>query len=365
MCAILAMWLGDRWLAGNEGSRIELGQQGKSRAIQLREGRPGIKGTIVPQEHFLAGSNLLENKKYRLETDENGFWLPSTIHESPDVSVYFLGGSTTACIYNDDKKRFPYLSGRLLEKELSITCNSINAGFSNNNSFHSLNVLLNKVVDKKPDYVVLMHACNDLGFLSRYGHYWATDAKSLTTIQEIRGKTSTTQALLDVWKSAFPHLNKRLKSKSRKKDDAAADVKPVIRDLAIAEAFARNIEAFVSLCRVYDIEPVLMTQAHKIASADSSVMNLFEVLTDPEYEHQLPLTFDDWLRLERLLNQTTRSMAGKLDVHLIDLETALDGQTDLMYDAYHFTNKGNEMASAVIADSLASFLKKPVSPVQP
>lgn len=365
MVVLLAIWLGDKWLGRNEESRIQLEKQGESRTIQLREGRPGMKGTIVPQDHFLAGSDLLENKKYRLETDENGFWLPSAIHESPDVSVYFLGGSTTACVYNDDKKRFPYLSGRLLEERLSITCNSFNAGFSNNNSFHSLNVLLNKIVDKKPDYVVLMHACNDLGYLSRYGHYWTTESKSLKVVQQKRGKTSTPQALLDVWKSAFPHVSKALKSKPSKKEATTPDVKPVIRDLALTEAFAQNLEAFVSLCRAYDVEPVLMTQAHKIATGDSSVMNLFDVLTHPDYEHQLTITFDDWLRLEKLFNQTTRAMAARLDVKLIDLEKALDGQADLMYDAYHFTDEGNEKASAIIADSLASFIKRPTIPNQP
>ena len=55
-------------------------------------------------------------KPYVLRVDRQGFIMPSKIHDHPDLTIAFLGGSTTECIYVDEDNRFPYLVGRLLER---------------------------------------------------------------------------------------------------------------------------------------------------------------------------------------------------------------------------------------------------------
>ncbi len=79
--------------------------------------------------------------------------------------------------------RFPYLAGRLLEQQTHLKVNSYNAGRSGNNSLHSLNILLNKVVNLKPDIVVMMHNINDLAILMYEKTYWNTNP-SRSPIQE-------------------------------------------------------------------------------------------------------------------------------------------------------------------------------------
>ena len=117
-------------------------------------------------------SDGLVQKPFVLRVDRQGFIMPSKIHDHPDLTIAFLGGSTTECTYVDEDNRFPYLAGRLLERQTHLKVNSYNAGRSGNNTLHCLNVLLNKVVNLKPDIVVLMENINDLAILMYEKTYW-------------------------------------------------------------------------------------------------------------------------------------------------------------------------------------------------
>ena len=90
----------------------------------------------------------------------------------PDISLVFLGGSTTVCHYLDENLRFPYLTGVLLENKLGIKINSYNAGRSGNNSLHSIDILLNKILPINPQIVVMMHNINDVTTLVYERSYW-------------------------------------------------------------------------------------------------------------------------------------------------------------------------------------------------
>src|SRR4030042_516486 len=90
----------------------------------------------------------------------------------PDLPIDFFGGSTTECVYVDEDNRVPYLAGRLLERQTHLKVNSYNAGRSGNDTLHCINVLMNKVVNLKPDLVVLMENINDLAILMYDKTYW-------------------------------------------------------------------------------------------------------------------------------------------------------------------------------------------------
>jgi hypothetical protein len=116
----------------------------------------------VPPDLALRTSDGLEQKPYQVRTDADGFMLPYNIYDKPDLTLVFLGGSTVACIYVDEDQRFPHLAGQLLEQKTGKKITSINSGVGGNNSLHSIDVLLNKIIPIKPDVVVMMHNINDL-----------------------------------------------------------------------------------------------------------------------------------------------------------------------------------------------------------
>ena len=66
--------------------------------------------------------------------------------------------------------------GRRLEEALTVKVNSYNAARSGNNSLHSINILLHKLMPLKPDIVVMMHNINDLVALLYEQTYWNNNA---------------------------------------------------------------------------------------------------------------------------------------------------------------------------------------------
>src|SRR4030042_1745628 len=91
----------------------------------------------------------------------------------PHLTLVFLGGSTVACIYVEEENRFPYLVCNLLAQKTGKRITSINSGVGGNNSLHSLDILLNKLVPVRPDVVVMMHNINDLVALIFERTYWS------------------------------------------------------------------------------------------------------------------------------------------------------------------------------------------------
>ena len=133
------------------------------RVISLRENTPGFT-YLEPSEQ--------KGKWIITGADINGFLLPKTKNKKPDLTIAFLGGSTTHVVSVALKDRFPYLVGRLLEERLGKKVHSLNAAAPGSHKHHSINVLFNKVLPKNPDYVVIMHAINDLNILLLSNDYW-------------------------------------------------------------------------------------------------------------------------------------------------------------------------------------------------
>ena len=129
------------------------------RHIKLREHSP-----VRTYETYKKYENL-ENEKHVISTDKDGLIEPSMVHKNPDLQIFFVGGSTTECETVSPELRFPYYSGRLLEKKLGHKVNSDNAAKSGNTSVHSINIVINKLLALKPDMIVMMHNINDLNFL--------------------------------------------------------------------------------------------------------------------------------------------------------------------------------------------------------
>ncbi len=83
--------------------------------------------------------------------------MPAQRFDSPSATIVFLGGSTTECLFVAEDLRFPTYVSTLLETK-GLQINSMNFGRSANNVQHSINNLINHVVNDEPDIVVMMHA---------------------------------------------------------------------------------------------------------------------------------------------------------------------------------------------------------------
>lgn len=360
----------EKILASRNPDQINL--VGIKRSIKLREFNPLYCNILVPDASAMRMSDGLEQKPYKLRVDRQGFIMPSKIHDHPDLSIVFLGGSTTECTYVDENLRFPYLAGRLIEAQTQLKVNAYNAGRSGNNTLHCLNILLNKVVNLKPGIVVLMENINDLAILIYEKTYWNTNP-SRSPIQERMPNFKTVgqdlrQTFYLVRDLTFPNLARAVKSifhSGRKgKGDEFKDVRgkkiTVDQDLLVRE-FTLNLQTFINICRARGITPVLMTQASRLTdNPDPLIKRMMHNL-----ETTQGITYADFKGAFDRLNQTIREVGAKNGVLVIDLAKEIPPLKENICDVAHFNDQGSRLVAAQIAARLTpvipSLIKKPLS----
>lgn len=261
---ILVVIFGFEKLLGN--TRFGGEENNSVRHIRLKENTPLLDKMLTPSDDIIAMSDSLENKPYAFKIDHNGFIFPSTPHQQADIVIAFIGGSTTECMYVDEDKRFPALAGQLLEKTSSKKINSINAGVSGNNSMHSINILLNKILPISPDIAVLMHNINDLSVLLHEKTYWnANEHRSLLIDEDRSIKALIKQLLPNSYNFAFEMKRKLLGDGNEFESSGDhGHNKPKLSNEKMLSMFKANLNTFVEISKAHNITPVLMTQASTV-----------------------------------------------------------------------------------------------------
>jgi hypothetical protein len=345
---------------------------GIKRYIKLKEFNPLYQDVLVPDADAMRMSDNLPQKEYVLRVDRQGFIMPSRIHDHPDLTIAFLGGSTTECTYVEEPLRFPYLAGRLIEQQTGRKVNSYNAGRSGNNTLHCLNILLNKVVDLKPDIVVLMENINDLAILMYEKTYWNTNPSRSPLLERPANFTTVGQDLRQTFylirDLTFPNLTRAWKQSSpfggKGKGDefhGARGKKIVIDQDLLVKEFSLNLQTFINICRARGITPVLMTQASRLTdNPDPLIKKLMGNL-----EASQGITYGEFKAAFERLNRTIREVGAKNQVLVIDLAGEIPPVRENICDVAHYNDRGSRLVAARIAARLTPVIsalpKKPLS----
>jgi hypothetical protein len=350
----------------------EINLAGIKRSIKLREFNPLYRNILIPDASAMRMSDGLTQKPYVLRVDRQGFIMPSKIHDHPDLTIAFLGGSTTECVYVDENLRFPYLAGRLIEAQTHLKVNAYNAGRSGNNTLHCLNILLNKVVNLRPGIVVLMENINDLAILIYEKTYWNTNP-SRSPIQERLPNFKTVgqdlrQTFYTVRDLTFPNLARATKglfhSDRKGKGDEFKEVRgketTIDQDLLVRE-FTLNLQTFINICRARGITPVLMTQASRLTdNPDPLIKKMMHNL-----EITQGITYADFKGAFDRLNQTIREVGAKNGVLVIDLAREIAPIKENICDVAHYNDQGSRLVASQIAAQLTPVItplvKKPLA----
>jgi len=342
------------WKAGNLRH-----PQGVKRYIKLREFEPGYAEVLLPPKEVLTVSDTLIRRDYLIRVDEKGFIMPSKVHEHPDLVLAFLGGSTTECIYDDENNRFPYLTGRLLEEETGLRVNSYNAAKSGNNSLHSINILLNKVVELKPELVVMMHNINDLAVLLYEKTYWNQHPTRSPLVEKPPCWKTVGKNLEETFQLArdlvipnlygaiyrLVHVEGKFKADEFKK---VRGRKIVVNPEQLVPEFTLNLQTFINICRARGITPVLMTMPSRLKDhPDPLIARLMKGLED-----QQGITYRDFKGAFDRFNQTIREVGARNQVVVVDLAQEIPQEKEYMSDVAHFTPAGSRLVAQRIVAGL-------------
>lgn len=329
------------------------------RHILLKEHAPNTSITYPVSEYNAVGEPNGKSKEVRFAIDEKGFIVPSNVFKDPHVKIVFLGGSTTECSAVAEKKRFPYLVGQLMSRD-DFKVNTINAGVAGNNSIHTLNVYLNKVLIEEPDIAVMMHNINDLNLFLKGDDYWRTNRVASNLITEGR---SLNKALSNKFRSILPNIHSRLRNVSENfKPDPVSPprgpVKYVERDTSpVFQQFKENLLLFISISRIKGVTPVLMTQASRIKDDFKGVEVGIGII---EGRYKMP--FQQYKELYAAMNQVIRDVCEEQNVLMIDLDAKVT--PEYMSDAVHFVERGSEYVADLIVQQLTPLARGIVLEVQ-
>ncbi len=340
---------------------------GEQRFINLREHKPFFSDYVYPTEEDLRNAEFLERKKYLLRVDANGYIMPSQIHPEADLTIVFLGGSTTECLYMDEEERFPYQVGRLIERDLKLKVNSYNSGKAGNNSLHSIDILLNKVMFINPDIVVMEHNVNDLIILLFEKSYWNNNKMKspLVEANPSIGK-NLEQSFIIMRDYFFPNLSRaigglseRFFLKERITEFPAIKGQNIeIKSSQLLQDFKANLQIFIDICRNRHIVPVLMTMANRFKEApDDFIASLMRRI---EVEHGV--TYQEFKDLFDLFNEQIRIVGKANNVMVIDLANKIPQEKIYLYDTVHLTSHGSRLTSQVIYDNLSFLIHDWVAP---
>lgn len=320
------------------------------RFIVLREIKPLTDIHIMPDNDEMLQTDTLIKKKYRLRTDANGFIMPSVIHDQPDIVLAFLGGSTTACLYVDEDKRFPFLVGRLIEEHNQLKVNSFNAGMDGNNTLHLIDILLNKVIPVKPNIVFMMENFNDMITLLYEKTYWNKKA-SRPIIVEI--KPSLGGIIKDLLEMTIPNLSRVIQQTFFITNEwQHVEGKKIIIDKEqLLDDFELNLQTFINICKVRNIIPVLMTQANRLKETPDPVI----MASIDEFTGKHAITYNELKELYGMFNQKIREVGKKENITVIDLAKEVPQEKTYMYDTVHLNDHGCIFVSKIICDNLDQF----------
>ncbi|MCL4500525.1 MAG: SGNH/GDSL hydrolase family protein [Deltaproteobacteria bacterium] len=350
---LLVIVLGAERLLGfiNHRRGIVLEAETERRYIKLREQRPGRQMRLKFPKNHLAFTDNVFTKTYKVDIDENGFIKPSRKYADPDLSMVFLGGSTTECMFMDELNRFPYLAGVLLEKETGKRINSYNGGLSGNNSLHAIDLLVNKVIPLHPRVVVFMENINDLSTLLYKKTYWNKNnvrAPMETLVKSKLAGKMLKEMLIPNLNEAWRNFTKTLSPHEEDEFAKAHKQRLTLDGAGMAREFAMNLQMLIDICRDRGITPVLMTQGNRITAKPDPVVAAYI----GQYSQDTGVSYQDFKTVYDLFNDTIRQVGRKNGVMVIDLANEVPPDKEHLYDMVHFNDAGSKLAAKIIAAQL-------------
>lgn len=280
----------------------------------------------------------------------------NTFYNEERLDILFLGGSTTENMYVKENMRFPAIVSKMINKSNFCeveNCIVLNAGSAGRIIPPSINVLLNRYLIPKPKKVILMHNINDLRYQVEGKKYWESDRHILTIsrYQILNFSTYTrivsllfprTYSLIFLSYDKFIGLGVNFNGENN--DIKLLDKLPIEKEYLITKNFKEALNVFVSLCKSLDIEPILMTQPSRLDDFSLEKKHLY---------YSTSISYKELGRIHQNFKEIIRGFKTK-GLTVIDLDSKIKTNKEIMFDTFHFTEKGNKIAAEIIFNELTN-----------
>jgi lysophospholipase L1-like esterase len=320
-----------------------------------------------PFAHRIPQPGLVE--RFRITNDEDE-WVSFQLNELgmrgpavsepptiDDLTLVFLGGSTTENYRFNDEDTFPVLVGRALAGRSGQRVHVFNAGMSGGTTAHSLGRLQHQVLDLQPDLIVVQHAINDL--LSGFHPGYRKDQRHLPRAEVSRtGRRNVLSWLRRVRASSdfttsvpygavqSPVLVERTRSVLDYDDFPALAV------------FRRNLLSMAAVAAAHDIPILFLTQASMYAAdmpAAEKARRFVMIRSLPDVG-AIPPDVESLARGMDAFNGVTRNLPRSSLVSVHDLAHRIELTTELFFDDCHLTSEGNRRVAGLVSPIVADIV---------
>lgn len=331
------------------------------RSIVLREFHPNLNLEIKNRQQVQNNPNA-KLKSIRIKTDKDGFLTNSQPASQDKIDIIFFGGSTTASLYVDEEYRWTTLVQNNLSTELGRQFNVLNSSQSGNNSMHSNLALIAKGIEKSPKVAVLMNVINDIGLLTKTNSYFDVPvSRSIINnknldINEKENFNSLTYFFKKILINIYPNLYGFVRDRilgynfTISKDEFSNFRQVKINKDKVLEEYSKSINLFLSICYIYQIKPVLMTQFNLFNNFEYVRNEYFEIYPEDEQLLKFIDTYNS-------ANNLVREIAENQGVDLIDLDKLTPKNIENFVDVIHLTNNGSKIVSDIVSESLITLVK--------
>ena len=248
------------------------------------------------------------------------------------IRIFVTGGSVAHGLGSTSQAQtFSSVLERMLNEEAGKTARSryevVNTGFPGWATTHEKILVQQCLVDLQPDIVIMFSGSNDVVWSLRgwdiRSFYTQMDQNFMTLLNEAHKTSGHPEWAIDFARSDQPvDCRKMARITARNVEEVAA---------ATARVNARVIFA---------LQPNIVTTAKRLSSYEQSVFRLHDKsYWDSSYE--------------ALRDELSRIKAG--NYRLVDLSRAfgaLDGNTELFIDSYHFVDAGHRLISQDLAEQI-------------
>jgi len=329
-------------------STVEIRPNANKRFINLRE--------VPPYTNTFALSDDPNYDKVIVKTDSDGIIKYRGSHNNPDIKVFFIGSSTLMTINHPDSNRLSDRTGMTLEKLLGKKVNTYNSAYSATTSFDGLNVLVNKAIPYKPDYIVFMFNAVDLIKLNiDMNYYWKTNL--------IQQRIEVIDIFRNIKNKYFPNLYylisqnlelnlgnltdrfltllgfEKTKLITTKKQNHLKDF-----DFDNAKLlYGKNLKSIIAISKINNIKPIFLTEA----------LDKSKILKDPEI---MKIGVNEFTEFHKKFNLEARKIAKENSIDIVDLEKSMI-DSSLFSDKFHYSLDGIRFVSSQIASKIYNIEK--------
>jgi len=264
-----------------------------------------------------------------------------------EVRVFVVGGSTTECVFLDDREALTRrLQDRLRATGLDVRV--YGAGKSGDRSWDHLAMVGQRIAHLQPDAIVVFAGINDLFAGANGRDYLMRDTARSPSLKALLAQAATEFQLPRlVMRATRPYDPSQIDLRSEYRRLAAAARARPLSDHPPREnvrPYEENLRSLAAVARAQGARTVFMTQATTWNSRDPRPSE-WHWMTGTRVRYREA----DLDAAMGRYNEAMKRAAAATEAAVFDLAASLPGSADFFYDDVHFNVAGADTAAAMLA----------------